>query len=200
MPSKIGIFGGTFNPIHNGHLMIAQYAMEECNLSEVIFLPNGNPPHKNADNLADAIHRLNMVKLAVSDCLNFSVSDYEIKREESSYTVDTNAYLKTLYNCPLYFIIGADSLYTLNKWKSPERLIKECRFIVADRLCKDVNDVRKECERLNSLGGDFTYLSMPRYDISSTELRKEIYDGNYFTGHIPANVIEYIIQNELYKS
>ncbi|MBQ4526814.1 MAG: nicotinate-nucleotide adenylyltransferase [Clostridia bacterium] len=200
MPSKIGIFGGTFNPIHNGHIKIALAALSEYDLSEVVFMPNGNPPHKKGELITDAELRYKMVKLATEGIDGLSVSCYEIKREEPSYTVDTNRAMKKLYGCTLYFIIGADSLFTLDSWKTPEILIKECKFIVADRNCNEGTDIYKECERLNKLGGDFSCLKMEKYDVTSTQLRQRIKAGINCSDYIPENVLNFIVSNKLYTS
>ncbi|MBQ4631357.1 MAG: nicotinate-nucleotide adenylyltransferase [Clostridia bacterium] len=200
MPGKIAIFGGTFNPIHNGHLEISKAALEEYDLSEVIFMPNGNPPHKKGVPILDARLRLKMVELAIDGIDGFSVSDYEVNRKEPSYTVDTNRAMKKIYGCQPFFIIGADSLYNLNSWKTPEILIKECRFIVADRNCDDGDDIAKECDRLNALGGDFSRLTMEKYDVTSTQLRNSIKNGIDCNHLIPHKVMDFIISNKLYTS
>ena len=118
---KYGIFGGTFNPIHFGHLMICEYLKEELGLDKVIFIPTGNPPHKSLD--VSAIDRYNMVKLAISSNPDFEISDIETNRVNLSYTVDTIIELKKIYeNQKLFFLIGLDTLFQLKTWRKIEEL------------------------------------------------------------------------------
>ncbi len=198
MQKAIGVFGGTFNPIHLGHLKVAKSAMEECNLSKVIFLPNGNPPHKSGEYIAPAHHRYNMIKLAIDGIDGFELSDYELKREEPSYTVDTNRVFKSIYNCPVYFIIGADSLYTLSQWKNYKTLINECRFIVAARSGQGIPNLLDACHQHNKNGGNATPLSMDFYNVSSTDIRCLVQENSELKALVPEAVIQYIKNNNLY--
>lgn len=200
MQKPIGILGGTFNPPHNGHLAMAMSAMAECNLSKVIFMPNGNPPHKDGDFIVSADHRYNMVSLAIESVDGFEISDYETGRIAPSYTIDTNRAMKELYDCPVYFIIGADSLYTLDKWRSYDKLIKECSFIVADRNCSEGSDVAIACAQHRKKGGNIIALSMPRMDITSTDLRELIKSGGDISPYVPEAVMKYIISHNLYQN
>lgn len=200
MQKPIGILGGTFNPPHNGHLAMAMSAMAECNLSKVIFMPNGNPPHKDGDFIVSADHRYNMVSLAVESVDGFEISDYETGRIAPSYTIDTNRAMKELYDCPVYFIIGADSLYTLDKWRSYDKLIKECSFIVADRNCSEGSDIANVCKEHRKKGGNIIALSMPRMDITSTDLRELIKSGGDISPYVPEAVMKYIISHNLYQN
>jgi len=197
---KIAIFGGSFNPIHNGHIEVALRAMEECRLSKVIFLPNAVPPHKDEKELVLPEHRYNMVKLAISSYNRFDVSDYEMAKTTPSYTIDTMRYMRSEYNADLYFIIGADSLYTLNTWKMYSDLIKECKFIVADRNCNEGSDIYKAADKIVSSGGSVNILSMPKFDVTSTFIRKAISSGKDVSEYVPWCVINYIKINNLYKS
>ena len=120
---KYGIMGGTFNPIHMGHLMIAEYLSEQMNIDKVIFLPTGNPPHK--DHLkVDALHRFNMTYLAIMDNPKFIISDIETKRAGFSYTVDTLNELKSLYKGDFYFFLGSDTVFLLKLWKNFDQVAK----------------------------------------------------------------------------
>ncbi len=198
MEQAIGIFGGTFNPIHNAHIEVAMSAYKECNLSKVIFLPNGNPPHKAGEKIADKIHRLNMIKLAIKDYDMFEVSDYELNRTEPSYTIDTNRHFKTLYSCPVYFIIGADSLFTLSEWRNYETLKKECFFIVADRVYSEDYDIKKYCDNYNKSGGTVKLLTMSKYDVSSTDIRQSVEADEKIKTLIPQSVLNYIKEHNVY--
>lgn len=200
MADKIAIFGGSFNPIHNGHIEVAKSAMEECNLKKVVFLPNATPPHKDNSILISAEHRYNMVAQTVRKYNGFDVSDYEMKKQGPSYTIDTMRRLKLMYNADLYFIIGADSLYTLHTWKSYNELIKECRFIVADRTCSQGNDIKKAADKIKSAGGNVEVLKMKRFDVTSTQIRAMLQMGKDVSGILPTQVIKYIKDNNLYKN
>ncbi len=200
MADKIAIFGGSFDPLHKGHISVAKSAMKECLLSKVVFLPNANPPHKNREDMTAAIHRYNMVNLGLENYDCFELSDFEMNRKTPSYTVDTMREMKKIYNAELFFIIGADSLYTLNTWKNYDNLIKECSFIVADRNCSEGSALKKEADKINSLGGNITLISMPKIDITSTMIRKGISEGEDVREFLDCKVYEYILKNNLYKS
>lgn len=201
MSEKIAIFGGSFNPVHSGHLKIALYAKKECRLSKVIFLPNSAPPHKDSEGMADAIHRYNMVSLAIKGYESLEISDYEMNRTKPSYTIDTMRYMRSLYKgAELYFIIGADSLYTLNLWRNYNDLIKECRFIVADRNCAEGSDIERAAEKIRLDGGNVTLINMPKTDVTSTMIREIIASGKSASGYLFPEVEEYINNHNLYKS
>lgn len=200
MPDKIAIFGGSFNPIHNGHLSVALHALKECKLSKLVFLPNANPPHKKLTNLISAQHRYNMVSLAISDYTGFEISDYEMKSPSPSYTIDTMRHMKSVYDADLYFIIGADSLFTVNTWKSHELLLKECKFIVADRNCKEGTALKECADSLNAQGACIQVISMPKIDVTSTMIRDMLANGRDIAGYVPEKVRDYIIGNNLYKT
>lgn len=195
----IGILGGTFNPIHYGHLMIAEFLRSELELSKVIFIPTGNPPHKVAD--VDAIKRNEMVRIAIKGNENFEVSDIETYREGNSYTVDTIIELKKEIKDKLYFLIGLDTLYELKTWEKIDKLSKKIEFVVALRP-KYVNeeDIKRELDFLNSkYGTKVRIIHTPQYEISSTELRDRISKNKSCKYLIPDEVLEYINRNELYR-
>ena len=200
MADKIAIFGGSFNPIHSGHIEVANFAIKECNLKKVIFLPNAVPPHKTSASLVSADHRYNMVKLAIMGNSFFEVSDYEMKKTEPSYTVDTMRYMRSIYSAQLYFIVGADSLYTLHLWKSYRELIRECNFIVADRNSSYGSDILMAVKNVEALGGRVELLSMPKYDVTSTFIRQSLLCGKDVSAFLPPKVNHYIRENNLYKS
>ena len=199
MANKIGVFGGSFNPIHSGHLAVAQHALESCGMSKIIFLPNANPPHKINDNILCASHRFNMVSLAIKGNDNFEISDYEMNKQGPSYTIDTIRHFKKIYNAEIFFIIGADSLYTLNKWKSYKELVKECSFIVADRNCTQGSNLLREICEHEKKGGRIELIKMPKIDITSTFIRDKLLKGENIKGYVPEAVRNYITQNGLYK-
>lgn len=200
MAGKIAIFGGSFNPVHIGHLMVAKCAMKECNLHKIVFLPNANPPHKDKSGIISEIHRYNMVNLAIKNSPFFEISDYEMNPLSPSYTINTIRHFKSLYDAEIFFIIGADSLYTLDKWRSYEDLIKECSFIVANRNSEYGNDFSEAVRKHKEKGGRIESISMPKIDITSTLIRDKLQRGEDVSQYVPQSVNDYIIKNGLYKS
>lgn len=203
--SPIGIYGGTFDPIHTGHLIIADQTREILGLNKVVFLPNGNPPHKKATK-SNKFHRLNMIKIAIEDNPCFEVSDIEIKREEPSYTYNTVLELKEIYNDELYFIIGADSLINLHKWYNYQELIKLCKFVVLPRVLENLETNKNPSDFLkdwiiNVLKSDierFIIIDFPMLEISSTIIRNNISNKKSIKYILPEKVIKYIYEENLY--
>lgn len=193
--SKIGIFGGSFNPIHNGHIYIADKVKEMLELDDIIFVPTGIAPHKDNSDFAPKEHRYNMVKLAVEG--KFSVSDIETKTDKVCYAVDTMSEIKRLYSKDsLYYIIGADSLVTFMQWKEPLKLFEMLHLVVVDRDGADVESVAKEyCEKYNAT---ITICHIGEYDISSTEIRNSISSMGRCKNMVPEKVEDYIIKHRLY--
>jgi nicotinate-nucleotide adenylyltransferase len=188
---NIGILGGTFNPIHIGHLVMGQVALEKIGLDKVIFIPSNIPPHKNIRRLASARHRYEMVKLSISDNPHFAVSDLEIRRPGKSYTIDTVVALKKEYpsQTRFYFIIGGDSVDTLSGWKDIERLKKMVKFVALNR---PGFKPRQTSIRVKSL-------VMPSLEISSSYLRNCFSSGGSAMYLLRYRVVEYIQKNCLYR-
>ena len=184
---KIGILGGTFNPIHNGHIEIARRAREQYGLEKVIFLTSGNPPHKQNTKVLDAKIRHIMVKRAISPFDGFQACDWEVRREEPSYTRDTLLYFKEVYpSVEFYFIIGGDSLKDFDKWYMPKEILRLCTLLVYDRK----NGVLESDFAKRILGG--------KIDISSCEIREDVKNGRNIDSKVPKCVCEFIKRNELY--
>ena len=186
---KYGIFGGSFNPIHYGHLMICEYIKEEMGLDKVIFIPTGNPPHE-------------MVRLAISPNPDFEISDIETTRVKLSYTVDTIRELKEIYKEEkLYFLIGLDSLFQLKTWKKIGDLSQEIEFVVALRpgyINKE--EINNEIDFLReNFGTKINLIKTPLYEISSTDLRDRIHEGKSLRYLIPKKVLDYIEESGFYK-
>ena len=196
---KIGILGGTFNPVHNGHIAIAKCVLQNTDIQQIVFLPTGNPHYKVSDTVADKSHRFNMLCIATHGMNNIEISDYEIKSTTPCYTVDTMRYFKSHNPQNEYcFIIGADSLDYIHKWKDAKNLIAENEFIVVNRNFKDNYNLDKNIEYILSVGGKVTKADMPMIDISSSMVRDMIKSGIDATQYIGKNVYEYIINNKLY--
>lgn len=197
---KYGIFGGSFNPIHYGHLMICEYIKEEMGLDKVIFIPTGNPPHKELELSAE--DRYEMVRLAISPNPDFEISDIETTRVEKSYTVDTIRELKKIYKEEkLYFLIGLDSLFQLKTWMKIGDLSQEIEFVVALRPgYLDREEVNKEIDFLReNFGTKINLIKTPLYEISSTDLRDRIREGKSLRYLIPKKVLDYIEESGFYK-
>ncbi|MDO4474209.1 MAG: nicotinate-nucleotide adenylyltransferase [Eubacteriales bacterium] len=199
---RIGIMGGTFDPIHNGHIMLGEYAYRQFDLDEVWFMPNGNPPHKQ-DNLnrTDAKIRSEMVALAIKDYPQFKLQEHEINRKEISYSYQTMEYFHNKYpEHEFYFIIGADSLSSIESWMKPERLLKTCTMLAAFRdemNCQSV--MKKQIEELNQkYNADIRLLNTPLVDVSSSQLREDIKNNRPVGDKIHENVIDYIKKHQLY--
>lgn len=198
---KIGIMGGTFDPIHNGHLMLGRYARELFALDEVWFMPNGNPPHKADDSIeAMTTHRAEMVRRAITGESDFRLQLYEVNRNEVNYSYLTMEHFKTCYpEDEFYFIIGADSLFTIETWKCPDRLLKSCIVLAAYRDGKKKQEMEAQIQHLNqTYEADVRLLNTPDVDISSTEIRERIKEGLPVDGMIPEVVYDYICENHLF--
>ncbi len=185
---RIGILGGTFNPVHIGHLAMAQAALEKFRLDKVIFIPCNRPPHKKIIHLAPGQERFKMVQAAVRNNPLFEVSDFEIKRKGKSYSIDTVEYLRSVYpkKTKFFFIIGTDSFRGLRSWKRVDEIRKLTSFIVVNR-------------EGHAPAGRFS-VNMPGIDVSSSYLRGRIRQGKSVRYFVPDNVIRYIQQHKLYKA
>lgn len=187
---KIGILGGTFNPVHIGHLILAEEVREKLNLDKVIFVPAYLPPHKNNPDIARPEHRYKMTGLAISANRYFSVSDIEIKRKGRSYTIDTLREFKKVYpKDSLYFITGSDLLKYLSKWKDLKDVIRMVKFIVATRPGYP----------LAKIPAYIKTIGIRAVDISGFEVRQCIKRGKSFRYLVPEAVFGYIKRNRLYK-
>lgn len=193
---RIGIMGGTFNPIHMGHINIALAAYKQYELDKVLFIPSGNPPHKRGHVLASDEDRYNMVCLAVEPYPFFEASRLEIDREGYSYTYETLTELRGLYTqSELYFIIGADSLFYLEDWKKPESILRNAAILVANREDSDDLKLNEHIKLVTTLyGGRISIIDVTKTDISSTQVRTGTFDEQL----VPSDVIRYINTHGLY--
>ena len=188
---RIGILGGTFNPIHNGHVTVAKEAIERLDLDNIVFVPAYIPPHKDTTELIGADDRYEMIELAIGDNKDFHISRFEIDRKERSYSIETIKHFKDIYPdiVGLYFLIGADSSQDLKNWKDIDKLLTLCKFVVFDRPGFDKRLDFPEVESLEIAG----------VDISSTKLRENIKQNKPITGLVPEQVQDYIISHNLYR-
>ncbi len=201
---RIGIFGGTFNPIHMGHMIMAEKVCQQHHLSKILFIPACIPPHKYVNDLAEAQYRHQMIKAAISGKSKFEVSDLEILREGKSYTIDTVQEILDHYgkDCEVFLIMGADSLNELELWKNIKRLSQLCHFVIVNRPgFKTVASARlveiigsdniSDIERLR--------IEISPVDISSTDIRKRVNGGVEIKGLVPESVEAYIKEHGLYS-
>ena len=188
---RIGILGGTFNPVHNGHLGIAKSALKKLHLDKVIFIPTYIPPHKKLQGNASAEDRLNMLRLAVGESKKFAICSCEISRKGKSYSVETAKTLKSRYGkrSKLFFLIGADGLKGLSKWKNILELRKIVQFAVFPRPGYKIKRINKDILRVN----------MTKRAVSSTEIRRYVKRNRKIKRFLPSKVLKYIIKSKLYR-
>ena len=198
---KIGILGGTFNPIHNGHIQLAQYCKNEVSLDKIFLIPTYTPPHKISKDLANETHRLNMCSLASENLEGFEVCDIEIKRQGTSYTFETLNSLKEIYpDDELHLIMGADMFLTLDKWKNPESIFANAVIIAIPRNDSDKEELERYYNTvIKDMGAKAVILPNNVQTVSSTFIRENIGDYNTISDLIDKKVYEYIISNNLYR-
>ena len=192
---KIGILGGSFDPIHNGHFHMAKAAYEQYELDEVWLIPNGHAPHKDEDKMADSVHRLTMCNLLAGKYAFLKTCDMEIKSEEASYTYLTMQKLTRMYpDYEFYFIMGADSLDYFEKWRNPEIIASLCKLLVINRDEFTQEDMEEKILRINQyFPANIQIVKCEKYDVSSTEIR----NGKKLEDVLP-EVKEYMLENHLY--
>jgi len=198
---KIGIMGGTFNPIHIGHLIISEDVREQCGLDRVLFIPSGQPPHKPDDEVIDARHRYEMVRMAVENNPFFEASRIEVDRNGLTYTINTLQELKRIYGegVDLYFIIGADVAEELNTWREFRQVFQMCEFIAVLRPGYDNSDFENALEKnRKDFGARILQVQSRLIDISSSEIRKRCEMNESIKYLVPDSVEEYIRRCGLY--
>ncbi len=187
---RVGILGGTFNPLHIGHLAIAEVAQEQMDLDKVIFVPSYLPPHKRIANLAPADERLEMVRLAIKENPKFDISNYEVEKGGKSYTIETVRYFQDKFpDAKLFFIVGGDSAADLHTWKNIDKILEIVTFIVVNRPGHD------EC--VANIAHHSVVL--PGIDISSSYVRRRLTQGKSIKYLVPDEVFRYIEQHKLYS-
>lgn len=195
---KIGLFGGTFDPPHTGHIALAKATISEFLLDEIIFIPAGNPPHKTNKKVSGKAHRFEMVKMAIAGKPGFLISDFEIKNEKPNYSYLTIEHFKSKYpDDEIFFIIGADSYRDFPLWKNYPDILSLCTFIVLNRNDADLEEYFKKYRESSPLHRAL-FLNDFSYDVSSTELREKMLSGKDCKNLLPDGVYEYIKKNNLY--
>jgi nicotinate-nucleotide adenylyltransferase len=201
MKMKIGIMGGTFDPVHIGHLILGEKAYEQFSLDKVLFMPAGNPPHKqHREGRATDEQRMEMVQMAIASNPHFAISDEEMNEDGYSYTYLTLERLKRQNPaCEYYFIIGADSLMDFDQWREPERICHAAKLLVAGRNHLGTQQLTNRMNQLTQqFDGEFYLLDIPNIDISSNMLRQWISRGETSRYYLPEPVYEYIQKNNIY--
>ena len=195
---KIGIMGGTFNPVHNAHIELAQKALTQFGLDKVLFITSGNPPHKKNSIIPDATLRHKMVSLAIEDYPQFEAYDYEVKKQTYSYSYETLKHLKHLNReNELYFIIGADSLHNITSWVKPRLIMEMCTLLVYSRKGYDMEKDLRELKKEYYMKAQF--IDAPEIDISSSNIRNMIAEGKDVSGFMPPKALDFISRTMLYK-
>lgn len=198
-PRRIGIMGGTFDPIHYGHLLIAQSAAEEFGLDQVLFLPTGKSPHKSEKQVSDPKLRCQMVEIAIKDNENFAISTIEAENRETNYTCLTLEKLHKIYeNAKLFFIMGEDSLDDFSTWKNPKEICRQATILIAVRNDTGEGIQEKIKKTAEHYQGEMYVLHAPNFSVSSREIRERIKNGKSVRYMLPEQVDAFIRQNLLY--
>jgi len=197
---RLGVLGGTFDPIHTGHLIAAEAVRERCRLDRVLFVPAGTPPHKLAGEVTPARHRYLLTCLATLNNPFFEVDRVDLDREGPSYTLETIRALKRKYReAELFFIMGADSLLDLPSWHEPAALLASCRFIVTTRPGWDLAEAEARLGTLLAENRErIEFVEIPGIEVSSSEIRRRLAQGGSVRYLVPDLVLRYIEAHRLY--
>ncbi len=200
MKKKIGLLGGSFNPIHIGHLLLAESARDKFQLDKVLFIPTGNNPFKLSQDEIPKEDRLTMVELAIKSNDAFDISTYEINQSGVTYTIDTIKAIKKKYpNCDFYFIAGGDLMFEINMWKNAPELLKSVQFITSFRPGYSQEKLNERIDELKECHNAIIHkLYMIEIDIASSDIRTRIKNGLSIRYLVPERVESYIYQHELY--
>ena len=197
---RIGVIGGTFDPIHYGHLAAAEEARVRVNLEKVLFAVAGLPPHKQDEEVTPVEHRLAMVQLGISSNPDFELSRVDVDRSGPSYTVDTISILQEQWGqgTEMFFILGIDSLVEVPTWHQPERLIQLCHLVAVARPGFEV-DMRQLEDSVPGISSRVEIIGMPEVDISSSDLQRRVREGLPIRYQVPEEVERYIREHRLYQ-
>ncbi len=197
---KIGIIGGTFDPVHYGHLLLAERFRETLQLNDIIFVPTGKSYHKAEHNVTEANVRYQMLELAIKDNPHFKISNIELKRNGNSYTCDTIRELKAKHqNAAFYFMIGTDILFSIETWKNIDWVFQNIKFLLALREGHDSYAIEKQLKHLvEDKKADITLKEFDLVNISSSKIREKVQAGKSIKYLLPLAVEEYILEHGLY--
>ena len=197
---NIGVLGGTFDPIHIGHLVLAEEVRTRLNLAEILFMPAGQPWLRVDSPISPAEHRMEMMRLAIADKPYFKLSTMEIERGGPTYTVDTIAELKARLGPEdeLFFILGWDNLAKLPQWRQPSRLITMCRLVAIPRPSYPLPDLKALEASIPGLSQKVTFMDKPEIDISASSIRERVAQGLSIHHLVPGPVERYIKEHKLY--
>lgn len=198
---RLGLYGGSFDPIHWGHLLLAEQCREQCELDEVWFIPAGSPPHKDPSEITPGKLRADMVEFAIAGCPQFRVNDLELKRSGRSFTVET---LEALHaedpSRELFFLIGADSLVDLPGWREPERICELANIVAVNRGSTIPAEPAHVARGLSAAAiARIRQVTMPGIDLSATDIRRRVRAGQTIRFMVPRAVEAYIEQQGLYR-
>ncbi len=199
---KIAIFGGSFNPIHIGHLITASYAISAGKMDRMIFLPSGHHPFKKETEFVSSELRLAMIQASIADHPRFEVSDFELRQTGVTYTADTMGFFQSRFpKDELYFVIGYDLLSELERWHRLEELSQRCKFLVLKRVFDELDHVSELIQRLkDKYGVRFEFVNSPYVTVSSSEIRRLAREGQDLRYLVTNGVMEIILKNGLYGS
>lgn len=201
MSRQVGLFGGSFNPIHNGHLHLAKAVRKALRLDQVLLMPAGEAPHKSTAAYAPAVHRLEMCRLAAKNFSWMAVSDYEICKNGKSYTVETLRALRGQFPDTAWtLMIGSDMLLTFSQWREWQEIMRMARICAVSREIGDLPDLRAAADLLQQdvPEADICVLSVPAFPVSSTQIRENLQKNADCSCLLPENVVKYIQENRLY--
>ncbi len=201
-PRRIGIMGGTFDPIHNGHLVCAEQVREDFKLHAIIFIPTGQPVFKRGKKIASGEQRLAMCRGAIADNPFFDVSAIEVERGGDTYTIDTLRTLRAHYpdNVELFFIAGADAIASVSKWKDSDEMGRLARFVGVDRPGYELSEERRAAIKASAPGIDISFLTIEALAISSSELRNRLESGRSIRYLTPQVVVDHVMEHKLYTN
>lgn len=197
---KIGLMGGSFDPIHNGHLVLAEQVRTRFQMDKIIFVPSGIPPHKTT--VVSKEHRYEMTKLAIEDNPYFEISTIELDQDDKTYTIDTVKKIKEIYGASteVYFITGADAMIDLPNWKNFEELVSLCKFIGSTRPGIDDSELFGQIDSIvKNFKADITITQVPALAISSTDIRRRVKYNLSIKYLLPSKTEDYIYKNCLYS-
>jgi nicotinate-nucleotide adenylyltransferase len=199
---KLGIFGGAFNPVHWGHLLVAEAALSQVGLDQVLWIPTYFPAHKKNTELLEFKHRFNMVQAAIADHSHFTAPDLQSGKEKSSYAISTLLQLKMMYgSSEWYWIIGVDSFQTLPQWRSSPQVASQCTWLVAPRNSLDATQICHQVatQLADTLHLRWQLLSMPQVEVSSSLIRFYCQNGRSLRYLVPDPVRDYIATHRFYQ-